>query len=208
MLFVADQMPAELRRIVEFLNEQMDPAEILALELRQFTGEGLKTIVPTVYGQTEEARKKKETGAPKREWNEESVLAGIGSRVGAEAQHTAQRIAQWMGERADQVWFGSGNQYGSMGITIVANSNNYYPLAIWTNGLIEIRFQYLLKGPFESEERRRELLERLNKIGGISLPPNSITLRPSIPMAMLSGEAREDSFLQVMDWLVGELRAS
>jgi hypothetical protein len=35
MLFVADRIPAELRRIVEFLNEQMDPAEVLALELRQ-----------------------------------------------------------------------------------------------------------------------------------------------------------------------------
>jgi hypothetical protein len=64
MLFVADQIPAELRRIVEFLNQQMDPAEMLALELRQFAGEGLKTIVPTVYGQTEEARGRKSVGTP------------------------------------------------------------------------------------------------------------------------------------------------
>ena len=39
MLFVADEIPTELRRIVEFLNEQMDPAEILAIELRQFAGQ-------------------------------------------------------------------------------------------------------------------------------------------------------------------------
>jgi hypothetical protein len=42
MLFGADRIPAELRRIVEFLNEQMDPAEVLALELSQFRGEGLE----------------------------------------------------------------------------------------------------------------------------------------------------------------------
>jgi hypothetical protein len=59
MLFVADRIPAELRRIVEFLNEQMDPAEVLALELRQFQGEGLRTIVPMLYGQTEGAQQKK-----------------------------------------------------------------------------------------------------------------------------------------------------
>jgi hypothetical protein len=59
MLFVADHIPAELRRIVEFLNKQMNRAEMLALELRQFVGEGLRTIVPTVYGQTEEAREGK-----------------------------------------------------------------------------------------------------------------------------------------------------
>src|SRR5581483_2062748 len=52
MLFVADYIPNELRRIVEFLNGQMTPAEVLALELRQFEGEGLKTLVPIVYGQT------------------------------------------------------------------------------------------------------------------------------------------------------------
>jgi hypothetical protein len=63
MLFVADRIPPELRRVVEFLNRQMDPAEVLALELRQFQGEGLKTIVPVVYGQTEEAQQKKVVGA-------------------------------------------------------------------------------------------------------------------------------------------------
>jgi len=41
MLFVADEIPSELRRIVEFLNQQMDPAEVLALEIRQYLGEGL-----------------------------------------------------------------------------------------------------------------------------------------------------------------------
>lgn len=30
LLFVADQIPPELRRVVEFLNQQMNPAEVLA----------------------------------------------------------------------------------------------------------------------------------------------------------------------------------
>jgi len=94
-----------------------------------------------------------------------------------------------------------------MGMTIIANGHNYYPIAIWTNGPIEIRFQYLLKGPFESEEKRRDLLGRLNGIDGIRLSPDSITLRPSIPITALSGGTRVDSFLQVMDWLVEELKA-
>ena len=62
MLFVADFIPLELRRVVEFLNEQMDPAEVLAVELRQFAGmedeKELRTIVPTVYGQTQKISKK------------------------------------------------------------------------------------------------------------------------------------------------------
>jgi hypothetical protein len=88
MLFVADRIPAELRRIVEFLNEQMDPAEVLALELRQFQGEGLKTIVPTLYGQTEEAKQKKTVRAA-RQWDEASIFAEIERRHGAEKAHPA-----------------------------------------------------------------------------------------------------------------------
>ena len=56
LLFVADQIPSELERIVEFLNTQMNPAEVLALKLQRFEGQGLKTIVPVLYGQSAEAR--------------------------------------------------------------------------------------------------------------------------------------------------------
>jgi hypothetical protein len=206
MLFVADQIPPELKRIVEFLNQQMDPAEMLALELRQFAGEGLKTIVPMVYGGTEEARQKKSAGAAKRQWDKVSILDAIHSRT-PEASHAAERIAKWMEQHSQRVWFGSGSQYGSMGMTIVAHEQNYYPIAIWTNGLIEIRFQYLLKGPFESEQKRRELLERLNKIDGISLRADSITGRPNIPLGALSNEAQLTKFLEVVGWLVSELHA-
>jgi hypothetical protein len=95
MLFVADRIPAELRRIVEFLNEQMDPAEVLALELRQFQGEGLRTIVPMLYGQTEEAQQKKRVQAS-RQWDEASILAEIERRHGAEALSTAKQIVAWI----------------------------------------------------------------------------------------------------------------
>ena len=56
LVFVADIIPPELRRIVEFLNEQMNPAEVLAVELRQYVGQGLRTLVPQVVGQTAEAQ--------------------------------------------------------------------------------------------------------------------------------------------------------
>ncbi len=45
--------------MVEFLNAQMDPAEVLALEIKQYIGQGLKTLVPRVVGQTAEAQRRK-----------------------------------------------------------------------------------------------------------------------------------------------------
>lgn len=65
MLFVADEIPSELRRIIEFLNTQMDPAQVLGVEVKQFVGENMKSLVPRVVGQTEEAKGKK-GGGPKR----------------------------------------------------------------------------------------------------------------------------------------------
>lgn len=59
MVFLAESIPAELRRVVEFLNEQMDPAEVLAIEVKQFIGEVMTTLVPRVVGQTETVRQKK-----------------------------------------------------------------------------------------------------------------------------------------------------
>jgi hypothetical protein len=54
MLFVADEIPAELQRIIEFLNGQMTPAEVLGVEVKQYIGQNLRTLVPRIIGQTSE----------------------------------------------------------------------------------------------------------------------------------------------------------
>jgi hypothetical protein len=60
MVFVADVVPDEMRRIAEFLNEQMSPAEVFAVEVTQYRAEGYDgtVVVPAVYGRTAAARKK------------------------------------------------------------------------------------------------------------------------------------------------------
>lgn len=57
LLFVSDRIPSELRRVIEFLNERMSPTEVLGVEVKQYVGEAnLKTLVPRIVGQTEQAR--------------------------------------------------------------------------------------------------------------------------------------------------------
>ena len=66
LLFVADSIPAELRRLVEFLNEKMNDVEVLAVEVKQFLGAGeQKVLVPRLIGMTETARERKPVGAGK-----------------------------------------------------------------------------------------------------------------------------------------------
>jgi hypothetical protein len=206
MLFVADRIPPELRRIVEFLNEQMDPAEVLALELRQFQGEGLRTIVPMLYGQTEKAQQKKPAQAT-RQWDERSILAEIELRHGAEALRVTQQIIDWIKKKTDQTWYGRGSKDGSVGSTVSVNGLQSYPIALYSYyGLVEIRFQYMRK-PFDNPAKREELREKLNDLEGVNLP--SGRQRPSIPIATFSNDDEKLSrFFGIMDWCVGELHSA
>ena len=74
LVFVADVIPPELRRVIEFLNTQMSPADVLGIEVRQYVGQGLTTLVPAVVGQTEEALQRKgRRSAPQRtDWSWEA----------------------------------------------------------------------------------------------------------------------------------------
>ena len=52
LLFVADDIPDPLERVVEFLNAQMAKIEVLAVEIKQFKGDSRQTLVPRVIGRT------------------------------------------------------------------------------------------------------------------------------------------------------------
>lgn len=50
LLFVADEIPDPLLRVVEFLNQQMPTVEVLAVEIKQYKGTARRTLVPRVIG--------------------------------------------------------------------------------------------------------------------------------------------------------------
>lgn len=57
LLFVADAIPVELERVVEFLNEQMSGIEVLAVEIKRFQNQSNETFVPRVMGQHAKLRR-------------------------------------------------------------------------------------------------------------------------------------------------------
>ena len=96
LLFIADVIPTKLQRIVEFLNEQMDPAEVLAVEIKQFTGQGFRSLVPRVIGQTAVAQEKKNPG-PRRpgEIDEDEFFRVLKEKTPAAEVKVARRILEW-----------------------------------------------------------------------------------------------------------------
>ena len=64
LIFVADEIPRELKKLVEFMNEEMTNVEVLAVEVKQYLEpNGLhKVLVPAVIGATQRAQLAKQAG--------------------------------------------------------------------------------------------------------------------------------------------------
>jgi len=69
LVFVADTIPTELQRVVEFLNERMSPTDVIAVEVRQYSGAGgEQVLVPRVLGHP--AAVSYTTGTRDRSWRQ------------------------------------------------------------------------------------------------------------------------------------------
>lgn len=204
LLFVSDEIPAELRRIVEFLNSQMNRAEVLAVEIKQYTGQDQRSLVPRVIGQT--IQKDVQSG---RQWDEDSFFRELESRKGSRDADIAKKILEWARDKLPRFRWGGGKVDGSVFPILDYNGIDYYPFCIWTYGKVEIQFQWLQKRPpFDEETKRKELLDRLNRIPTINIAPEAITLRPNISLSAFSDENSLKQFLEVLDWVVQEIKKS
>src|SRR5579872_6928509 len=209
MVFVADEVPPELQRIVEFLNGQMDPAEVLAVEIRHYIGENLRTLVPRVIGKTAAADNKTITGSATKTWDEASFFAALSSRVEPREVQAARRIYDWMRTNGQDVWWGHGNLYGSVYLKLHDPAGKPHRLiAMWTSGSVEVQLEYLAADPaFASEDRWLDLLHRLNALPGVNISPAKIAQRPNIPLASLSEKASHDQFIGILDWAIHEIKS-
>lgn len=209
LVFVADIIPAPLRRIVEFLNEQMDPAEVLAVEIRQYVGEGIRTLVPRVVGRTAEAerRKRVSTGREINQWDEAGFFQHLAAQNGAVEVRVARAILDWARRHASEVWWGKGKTMGSFVPTLYHQEQNHQLFAVYSTSALELYFQhYKGKAPFASEERREELRRRLNTIPTIRIPADGIERRPSIPLAALADEEHLQRLLAIFEWIIKTIR--
>jgi hypothetical protein len=211
LVFVADVIPAELRRAVEFLNQQMDPAEVLAIEVKQYVGQdNLKALVPRLIGQTVEAQRKKTGGTRvSKTWDEDTFMSDLQSRRGGEETRVAREILRWATQKQLRIWWGKGKQDGSFFPMLDYEGTSHWLISVWTYGRIEVQFQNMLRNPpFDDETNRLELLRRLNDIPNVDIPAGAISRRPSIPLAFLVDRTCLNQFVEILEWMVQEIRTT
>lgn len=212
LIFVAGSIPEELRRIVEFLNHQMEFAEVLAVEIPQFVGADLQTLVPRVYGMTAEARTRKRSAggasAPADNWTEPEFLSHVGQTHGEQAARAASAIVDGCKGVGGNV---SGGAYSLIlswplveGASVKRNAEWVWPFYILDSGSVAVVWQFI-KPPFDQDAKRKDLLARLNAIPGVTLAPDAIRGRPTFPLTALAAPGNVTRFLEVGSWVRDEV---
>lgn len=218
LVFLADKFPPETLRIVEFLNRQMTATEVYAVEVRHFTGGGLKTLVPRVLNPSLlQVERKAAVSGPGEEWTEDRFYAALEERH-PESVQVFREIANWAnGHTQLTSFFGNGRIDGSIIICFQRTKKGRYDsiagdvaiLTLWTYGRVEIDFQYLLaRAAFASREARLELLRRLTEGSSLALSENMIDKRPSLPSSQFDSPENLRALLGAMEWVVQTLSAA
>jgi hypothetical protein len=199
-----------MQRIIEFLNEQMSPCEILGLEIKQFLGKDLKTLVPRVIGATVNAKSQKtvRTGAAEQ-WNEERFFSDITNKDSLNLR--IYRILYVKSkELFDDILWGFGKSTGSFSPFLNVDGQVNKMFIVYTYGSIEILFENLkTKPPFNDESKRRELLQKTNIAFGKPLASamDKIDKRPSYRINELNQPKVMEAFFEVVKWYIDTVRS-
>jgi hypothetical protein len=154
MVFVADEIPGELQRIVEFLNEGLDRAEVFAVAIPlHLDANGRRLLAPSLVGATEASRlSRKRSPHP----GFESVLASSPEVV----RVTHDRLVAWAADNGLSTRHTKANRYiEAEGITIASMQPQWGWLTVDLD---------LLRAAGKDREAT-EILEQLSRICGRNL---------------------------------------
>jgi len=201
LVFVADEIPRELARVVEFLNDQMR-ADVRAVELRWFTGsDGTISLSPRLIGETERTAAAKAASQrlepiSREQWLQKHIApAGERALAGARAYLA---LVENLGGNAD-IPARQGSIYAAF---TGADGKPYYPLHLWGNGTVSFTLRYLYHRPsLEDEGVRQRLLDDLTKAVG-PLTTSNLKGYPSFKVELLADPAVAAKFEQ---WLAAAL---
>ncbi|MDA8332167.1 MAG: hypothetical protein M0027_13405 [Candidatus Dormibacteraeota bacterium] len=201
LVFVADAIPPELQRIVEFLNEQMISAEVLAVEVRQFKWEQGTVLVPRLIGRTASAEALKSSSSGQRDWDRTAFLDELRARCGDDRAEAARTLMDWSLENGASDSFGHGASEGSWWPTWKDSAITCSPIKVWTYGRVEIQFEQLKSlTPFDNLELRAELARLIERVSGETIPDDKLGKRPSFSIEALCDATAMSEFESVLEW--------
>ena len=207
LLFVADVIPRELKRVIEFLNEQMDPAEVLGVEIKQYQARETRTLVPKVIGATSSGEiKRKQARSTRSASSRERLLESLETKHGTRIASLAKRIIDSMSDRVDEVRYSE----GKTGATAHFHCSSINPplFNIRDTGTLGFPMRRLHKrAPFNDERKLAEFAKKLEAVPGFETKEKGIKGLPRIVLGSL-GEEDVDRVIEVLNWEVEQFRVA
>lgn len=214
LVFVADIIPVELQRIVEFLNEGLVRTEVLAIEVKLFVSEDslTKTLVPRVIGQTSTAIDTKRTMHRSRitpAFDEAGFLDEARSVGGDDVANCVQDVAAWMRSLGLEPSFGAGRT-GPMYLDIrLPDGRSIKPMSVNTAGRVEVLFNNMgTIAPFTDVEFRQALRRQLNEIPRVSIKEEQADRAgwPGISFESIRDPEGMSRFKEAFAWVTSQIR--
>ncbi|MFS0782051.1 hypothetical protein [Bacillus sp. 1P06AnD] len=198
LMFVADEIPLSLQRILEFLNEQMTETEVLGLEIKQYvSSDGLKTLVPNLLGRTSKIvqTKRPEKGT----WDEIRFFEDVQTVSGEQGVEVSRRLLRGFEKMGCRIWWGKGRFHGSFLPVYDGHLASHQLCSVYQSDkttLIELEFQYY-KEPFKTIEEKQILKQKFEKIPGLLIDEGRLNKRPSFDFSLLLDETYLNAFLEI-----------
>ena len=209
LLFVADFIPSELRRIVEFLNANMNSVEVLAVEIKHFVGTDangatLKTLVPRVFGQTAQTEQKKAISSTrsKVQWSAEEFFVVLNSKNNVAAK-VARQLHDWAEMHQMPFVWGSGAE-GSFSPRIVDEKGQHRIFTVYGSGSIEFLFEYMRREPPFDDSLLEMWRALLNELPDVQI--GDAPKRPNIKLEMFAEPQNLQQLLVALNWALEQIR--
>ena len=182
LIFFLEKAPYELKSIVDFLNKQMERTEVLIVEAKQYEKDGMRVLVPSLFGYTEQARRVKKSVTVvtpgRRKWNERDFFEAAEAHLANSELAAVRRLYDFVISEGYEIRWGTGKQTGSFSVLALKMFQKSV-ISVFTDGRMWLNFGWL-RGTDSIEEFRSDFAKAAEKIFGISLPSDLDSKYPSL----------------------------
>lgn len=160
LIFVADRIAPELQRIVEFLNEQMNPAVVVALELRPFSSGADRILAPRLVGVTSRASAQKSVERPSPAASVDEWFSSTFTSMSPDSLETTKRFLDMMYR------LGATIEVAGQSLAVEYGTAHVRAAYVRPNGRVALSGWMLAKtSAFESDEVRAGLVANIAALG-------------------------------------------
>ena len=197
LVFFLEEAPHELRSIVDFLNKQMERSEVLIVEAKQYRIDGVRVVVPSLFGYTEEARRVKRTvtltQGSRRTWTESAFFEDARSRLDSKEFAAVNNLLQFLKSHSSDSRLGNGTAAGSITFALPRFGSKAV-ITVFSDGRLTLPFGGLNGDP--TVERFRDELAEAASTLQLTVPEDYRTRYPSTKIA--GWEHKVDSIIQTL----------